>query len=137
VAIGAAINNNYYYGPYGYRGGAYMYNSGWNDWYDDREDAREDFYENREDAREDYADHREDMAGERSDRAEDARENRSDRAEHAQEQRTDRAEQRGHLRGDAARKGNVPVAAQLTAGERAAALDAFSDYSSGSHAVRQ
>jgi hypothetical protein len=101
VAIGAAINNNYYYGPYGYRGGAYMYNSGWNDWYDDREDAREDFYENREDAREDYADHREDMAGERSDRAEDARENRSDRSENAQEQRTERTEQRGERSGEA------------------------------------
>jgi hypothetical protein len=101
IAIGAAVNNNYYYGPYGYRGGAYMYNSGWNDWYDDREDAREDFYENREDAREDYADHREDMAGERSERAEDARENRSDRASNAQEQRTERAEQRGERSGDA------------------------------------
>jgi len=101
VAIGAAINNNYYYGPYGYRGGAYMYNSGWNDWYDDREDAREDFYDNREDAREDYADHREDMAGERSDRAEDARENRSDRSENAQEQRTERTEQRGERSGEA------------------------------------
>ena len=75
VAIGAAINNNYYYGPYGYRGGAYMYNDGWDDWYDNREDAREDYYENREDAREDMQDHREDMAGERSERAEDAREN--------------------------------------------------------------
>jgi len=101
VAIGAAINNNYYYGPYGYRGGAYMYNSGWNDWYDDREDAREDFYENREDAREDYADHREDMAGERSDRAEDARENRPDRSQNAQEQRTERTEQRGERSGEA------------------------------------
>lgn len=88
VVIGAAINDNHYYAPYGpygaygYRGGAYMYNDGWDDWYDDREDAREDFYENREDAREDFSDHREDMAGERSDRAEDAREQqRSERQE--------------------------------------------------------
>jgi uncharacterized protein DUF3300 len=51
IAIGAAFDNNYYYGPYGWRGGAYMYNGGWDDWYDDREDAREDWYENREDAR--------------------------------------------------------------------------------------
>jgi len=101
IAIGAAFDNNYYYGPYGYRGGAYMYGGGWDDWYDDREDAREDFYENREDAREDYADHREDMAGERSDRAEDARENRSDRSENAQEQRTERTEQRGERSGEA------------------------------------
>ncbi len=87
VVIGAAINDNHYYAPYGpygaygYRGGAYMYNDGWDDWYDDREDAREDFYENSEDAREDFSDHREDMAGERSDRAEDAREQRGERQE--------------------------------------------------------
>jgi len=78
IAIGAAFDNNYYYGPYGWHGGAVMYSGGWNDWYDDREDAREDWYENREDAREDVADHREDMAGERSERAEDAREQRGE-----------------------------------------------------------
>ena len=53
IAIGAAINNNYYYGPYGWHGGGYMYNDAWDDFYDNREDAREDYYENREDARED------------------------------------------------------------------------------------
>jgi hypothetical protein len=84
VAIGAAINDNHYYGPYGaygYRGGAYMYNDGWDDWADNREDAREDYYENREDAREDYQDHREDMAGERSDRTQNAQEQRSERTQ--------------------------------------------------------
>ena len=45
VAIGAAMDNNYYYGPYGWHGGAYMYNDAWDDWYDDREDAREDWYD--------------------------------------------------------------------------------------------
>jgi len=105
IAIGAA-SNNYYYGPYGYRGGAYMYGGGWDDWYDDREDAREDFYENREDSREDWQDHREDTAGERSDRAENAREQQGERTEQrteqrgersgtTQEQRTQRQESRG------------------------------------------
>src|SRR5262245_9169254 len=47
IAIGAAINNNYYYGPYGWHGGGYMYAGGWNNYYDDREDAREEFYDNR------------------------------------------------------------------------------------------
>src|SRR6185503_2751177 len=89
IAIGAAIDNNYYYGPYGYRGGGYMYGGGWNNYYDDREDAREDVYENREDAREDYADHREDMAGERSERAEDAREQRGDQQQNRQGTRTE------------------------------------------------
>ena len=55
IAIGAAMDNDYYYGPYGWHGSPYMYNDAWDDWYDDREDAREDWYDNREDAREDYA----------------------------------------------------------------------------------
>ena len=41
IAIGAAIDNDYYYGPYGWGGGAYMYNDAWDDWYDEREDMRE------------------------------------------------------------------------------------------------
>jgi hypothetical protein len=93
IAIGASMDNHYYYGPYGYRGGAYMYGGGWDDWYDDREDAREDFYDNREDAREDWQDHREDMG-----------ENRSDRAQNAQEQRTERAENRGSTESQAQRQ---------------------------------
>ena len=79
IAIGAAIHDDYYYGPYGWHGGAHMYNDAWDDYYDHREDAREDYYENREDAREDYSDHREDMAGERSDRAQNAQEQRGER----------------------------------------------------------
>ncbi len=68
VAIGAAIHDDYYYGPYGWHGGAHMYNDAWDDYYEHREDAREDYYE-----------HREDMAGERSDRAQNAQEQRTDR----------------------------------------------------------
>jgi hypothetical protein len=78
VAIGAAFDNNYYYGPHGW-GGGYMYNDGWDDWYDAREDARDD-----------WQDHREDMYENRSDRADDARENRNDRVNNTQQQRTDR-----------------------------------------------
>ena len=69
IAIGAAMDNHYYYGPYGWHGGAYMYNDAWDDYYDHREDARED-----------WIDHREDLVEERSDRLEDRRENRTDRA---------------------------------------------------------
>jgi hypothetical protein len=69
IAIGAAMDNDYYYGPYGWHGGGYMYNDSWNDFYDDREDAREDFYDHREDSREDWQDHREDIADERGDRS--------------------------------------------------------------------
>jgi Protein of unknown function (DUF3300) len=94
IAIGAAMNNNYYYGPYGWHGGPAMYNDAWNDWYDDREDAREDWYDNREDAREDIADNRQDLASERSERAGNAQEQRTERAENRQGTRTDSQAQR-------------------------------------------
>src|SRR6185436_4383074 len=83
IAIGAAVNNNYYYGPYGWHGGAYMYNDAWDDYYDHREDAREDWQDNRED-----------LAEERTDRAENRSEQRTDRAGTTQEQRTDRQQTR-------------------------------------------
>jgi hypothetical protein len=79
VVIGAAIDNDYYYGPYGWHGSPYMYNDAWDDWYDDREDAREDWYDHREDAREDWQDHREDVAGDRSERATSAQQQRTER----------------------------------------------------------
>ena len=83
IVIGASMDNNYYYGPYGFHGGAYMYNDAWDDYYDHREDARED-----------WQDHREDLGEERGDRAENRSEQRTDRAGTAQEQRTDRQETR-------------------------------------------
>jgi Protein of unknown function (DUF3300) len=81
IAIGAAMNNNYYYGPYGWHGSPYMYNNAWDDYYDHREDARED-----------WMDHREDLVEERSDRLENTQEQRSERLENSQEQRSDRLE---------------------------------------------
>ena len=83
IAIGAAMDNNYYYGPCCMYRGAYMYNDAWDDYYDHREDARED-----------WMDHREDIVEERSDRLEDRGDQRSDRVENTQEQRTDRQENR-------------------------------------------
>ena len=79
IAIGAAVNNNYYYGPYGWHGGGYMYNDAWDDYYDHREDAREDWQDNRED-----------LAEERTDRAENRQENRPE----SQQERTERAQTR-------------------------------------------
>jgi hypothetical protein len=91
IAIGAAMDNDYYYSPYGwgYRG-AYMYNDAWDDYYDHREDARED-----------YMDHREDIMEDRSERAEDARENRTERSQNTQEQRTERQSNRQENRPEA------------------------------------
>ncbi len=93
IAIGAAMDNNYYYGPYGFHGGAYMYNDAWDDYYDHREDARED-----------WQDHREDLGEERSDRAENRTEQRTDRAGTAQEQRTDRQQTRQENPGSQAQR---------------------------------
>jgi hypothetical protein len=90
IAIGAAMDNNYYYGPYGWRGGAYMYNDAWDDYYDHREDARDD-----------WQDHREDLAKERTDRTENRSEQRTERAGTAQDARTDRTQTRQENRPDA------------------------------------
>jgi len=126
IAIGAAINNNYYYGPYGWHGGAYMYNDAWDDWADHREDARED-----------WQDHREDMYDERSDRAKDAQDTRTDRQQNAQQARTDQ-QASGKTR-DAAQSRTTSTATQQTSRDTGTAArersgtksDAFSGYSSG------
>jgi hypothetical protein len=147
IAIGAAIDNDYYYGPYGWRGGGYMYNDAWDDYYDDREDARED-----------WADNREDLAEERSDRARETQEQRTDRAQNRQEARPESQAQREQRRTDAqaagadgTKRANAQAAAQertartgsqesrgyssegtRTAPERSGTKsDAFSGYSSG------
>ena len=97
VVIGASMNNGYYYGPYGWHGGGYMYAEAWDDYYDHREDARED-----------WMDHREDLVDERSDRLEDRSEQRTDRSEQrtdrrdsTQGQRTERQQTRQENRPDA------------------------------------
>ena len=94
IAIGAAMDNNYYYGPYGWRGGAYMYNDAWDDYYDHREDARDD-----------WQDHREDIVEERGDRAENRSEQRTDRVDSTQEQRTDRQQNRQENRPESQAQG--------------------------------
>jgi hypothetical protein len=139
IAIGAAFDNNYYYGPYGWGGGAYMYNDAWDDYYDAREDARDD-----------WQDHREDMNENRSERAEDARENRSDRSQNTQQQRTERSQNRTEAAGTRATGTNAASATaagatqeargysregastSATSGDRSGTKsDAFSGYSSG------
>jgi hypothetical protein len=82
IAMGAAMNNSYYYGPYGMYGGAYMYNDAWDDYYDAREDARED-----------WSDHREDIVEERGDRAGNTQEQRTERQQNRQENRPEGAAQ--------------------------------------------
>jgi Protein of unknown function (DUF3300) len=134
IAIGAAMDNNYYYGPYGWHGGAYMYNDAWDDYYDAREDARDD-----------WQDHREDLVEERGDRAENASEQRTDRRSTAQEQRTDRqqtrTENRPQTQSATQRSGQTGTAqargygdgskGQAVQQRSGGSTDAFSGYSSG------
>lgn len=114
VAIGAAFDNNYYYGPYGMYGGAYMYNDAWDDWYDDREDAREDWYDNREDLAEERTERREDLSEERTDRRENASENRTERTENRSSPESQA--QREQRRSDAQTRANEARSSGATAG---------------------
>ena len=136
IAMGAAMDNDYYYGPYGWRGGAYMYNDAWDDWYDDREDARED-----------WMDHREDMYEERGETARNAQEQRTERTQTRQENRPETQAQRdqrrsqaqsattsstGTARATAESRGYSGEKAKTAASERSGTRsDAFSGYSSG------
>jgi hypothetical protein len=133
IAMGAAMDNDYYYGPYGWGGGYRMYDDAWDDWYDNREDARED-----------VMDHREDLAEERGDRREDVAEERGDRARTSQEQRTERAETRTSTAAErteartaaadrvpAETRGQSQRATGTTAERSGTRSDAFSGYSNG------
>ena len=115
IAIGATMDNNYYYGPYGWHGGGYMYNDAWDDYYDAREDARDD-----------WQDHREDLVEERGDRAENRSEQRTERLDSTQQQRTDRQQTRQENRPES----------QAQRAERGAAAQGASTQSATSQAQR-
>jgi len=137
IAIGAAVDNNYYYGPYGWRGGGYMYNDAWDDYYDAREDARDDWQDHREDLNENRTDRAKNAQEQRTDRTESRQENRPDtrtttqRSTQAQPaaaqtqrtQRTGSAEARGY--------GDGSKAATASTQRSGGGADAFSGYSSG------
>ena len=93
IVMGAAMDNHYYYGPYGWHGGAYMYNDAWDDYYDHREDARED-----------WMDHREDVIEDRGDLARDRQEQVTERRGTTQEQRTERQQNRAENRPEATQR---------------------------------
>jgi Protein of unknown function (DUF3300) len=150
IALGAAIDNDYYYGPYGWHGGGYMYNDAWDDYYDAREDARDDWQDNREDMLDERGDRREDIADERGDRASTSQQQRTERQQNAQQQRTERQAspeaqaQREQRRTDAgttasgARSGDASLESRgYNSGDKSTrqrsggSSDAFSGYSSG------
>jgi hypothetical protein len=99
IVIGSSMDNHYYYGPYGWHGGGYMYNDAWDDYWDHREDAREDWMDHREEIVEERGDYAENRAENRSDLAENRSENRSDSAQNRTDNRTDRAEGRSDRSG--------------------------------------
>ncbi len=76
VIVGAWADP-YYYGPYGWYGGIYMYDDAWDDWYDHREDMWED-----------WQDHRDEVEPRREERQADREARQTDR----EERRTDRQE---------------------------------------------
>ena len=127
IAMGAAYSNPYYYSPYGWHGGGYMYNNGWDDYYDAREDARED-----------WSDHRQDMSEERGDRAKNTQEQRTERQGNRQE---NRPESQGQRQQQAASQRSAATPSAESRGysqgqpqqreQGARSSDAFSGYSSG------
>jgi hypothetical protein len=131
IAMGAAMDNDHYYGPYGWHGGGYMYNDAWDDYYDAREDAREDWYDNRED-----------LAEERGERARETSEQRTERRETTQQQRTERTQTRQENRPatqsataagtSQGARGYSGSGTQTTAQRSGTQSDAFSGYSKGS-----
>lgn len=134
IALGAAMDNDYYYGPYGWGGGFRMYDDAWDDWYDHREDTRED-----------WQDYREDVIDDRGDRARNSQEQRTDRTEartSAAAERTgarttsatERSEARtaaGGERVPAEARGQSERAPRTTAERSGTRSDAFSGYSNG------
>jgi hypothetical protein len=157
IAIGAAMDNNYYYGPYGWHGGGYMYNDAWDDYYDHREDAREDWMDHREDLTEERTDRRENTQEQRTDRQENRQENRpeatSEQRAQAQQKsqerrasgdsasaqsastqrttnRTGSAEARGY--GEGSRTQSAAPRTSSSSSSSGTRSDAFSGYSSGS-----
>jgi len=148
IAMGAAFGSPYYYGPYGWYGGAYMYNDAWDDYYDHREDAREDWMDHREDIAEDRGDRRENIAEERGDRAQNSQEQRTQRQENRPDSQAQRQERRTEAQAQGQQRGtNTQAASQRTgspesrgyterqnpqAGQQSTrSSDAFSGYSSG------
>ncbi len=142
IAIGAAMDNDYYYGPYGWHGGGYMYNDAWDDYYDDREDAREDWQEHREDIYEDRGDRASTQQEQRTERQQNMQENRPETQAQREQRRTEAQSAAGEGKAAAGQARSTGTASQESrgySGDRGQAAkgrsgtgsDAFSGYSSG------
>ena len=145
IALGAAMDNDYYYGPYGWGGGFRFYDDAWDDWYDHREDAREDWMDHREDVMEERGERSRNAQEQRTERTE----SRTDRTQSRQENRPETQAQRDQRRTDAQNAASSRTTASATSrssgesrgysgdaartsGQRSGTKsDAFSGYSSG------
>ena len=87
IIIGAAASDNYYHGPYAWRGGAAMYHDAWDDYYDHREDMLED-----------RSDYRKDMSENRQENYPERQEARNQNAGQRQEARNQNVGQRQEAR---------------------------------------
>ena len=135
IVIGAAMDNDYYYGPYGWHGGVHMYNDAWNDYYDAREDAREDWIDHREDLVEERSNRSENRQEQRTDRTETRAENRPESAQAAQQRRTDaqaQADQRRTQAQSTAQQRQATGATTQSATTRSAGSAEARGYSGGS-----
>jgi hypothetical protein len=73
IIIGAAASDNYYYGPYGWYGGA-MYNEAWEDRYEYAKDLQENRYEYAKDVQENRQEYAKDVRENRQEYANERRE---------------------------------------------------------------
>ena len=131
IALGAAIDNDYYYGPYGWRGGLYMYDDAWDDWYDNREDAREDWMDHREDIVEDRGETARSAQEQRTERAQTRQETRPESQAAREQRRTDAQSAASTARSTAESRGYTGDAARASGERSGTRSDAFSGYSSG------
>ncbi len=126
VIVGAAADDDhdhYYYaaGGWGYRGPA-LCNSGWNDYYNHRENMANDYYDHRENMANDYYDHRENMAGQRGD-------NQANRQDTASQNQSDR---RAQSSSNQANRQDSRVSGQQTASQNQASRQSSRESASGS-----
>jgi hypothetical protein len=140
IAMGAAMDNNYYYGPYGWHGGGYMYNDAWDDYYDARDDARDDWQDHREDMYEERGDIAKNKQEQRTERTETRNENRPEATQAQRDQAKAGAQNRSASGTQATTQGRTTnqesrgysrSADQATSQRSGTKSDAFSSYSSG------
>ena len=125
IAIGASMDNDYYYGPYGMHGGFHMYGGAYDDWYDHREDAREDWIDHRENVYDERGERRSDTVEQRTERAE----NRRESGTTSQAQRTERQSNRQESGTAAQTRSTTAQTRSTTAQTRSTASDASRGYS--------